>query len=547
MLDTSEAAAGPWEGSVWETRQIAGAGIGCVALRAIGKGERVLHEAPLLQSLSVALLEARFPADPSAQEAFVLAELAVAAAGTDAWKRDAVWALHDAYVAGGDGGGDGGCGGGGEGECEGAVAAAAVAAAAAAAAAVTVATVAVVATAAVAVAVAAEAGPAFGISSSSSSSSGGGGGGGGGLGEPAGAAPPRSDGGGGGKSVVGILDSNAFETDAGVRALFQHGSRFNHSCQPNVLRTWIGEGTAGRLVFHALRDVAAGEELSHDYCWEHVGGAPTRGARRAALQRWMRFACACACCRLPPGVAREESEARRARIQALRRAVGVWGGCAHNPLLAQTAAEGGGAGGDVEEGGEEGEEEEEEEEEEECGAGGAEDGLPPQWECEHECGFCGANYGVVATHEAGCAAQPCAQLAARAGLGHVAELLSLLDAELDGNASFKADAHYEGYGMALVAGEWTAARAHVRAAYEMALLASGADSDFYEEGGAELAEPTIARFQAAAEAKVAAEAAVAAAAAAAAAMVAAAAVAAVAVAVPDTPPPGTVTCDCASS
>ena len=35
---------------MWETRQIAGAGIGCVALRAIGKGERVLHEAPLLQS-----------------------------------------------------------------------------------------------------------------------------------------------------------------------------------------------------------------------------------------------------------------------------------------------------------------------------------------------------------------------------------------------------------------------------------------------------------------------------------------------------------------
>ena len=91
--------------------------------------------------------------------------------------------------------------------------------------------------------------------------------------------------------------------------------------------------------------------------------------------------------------------------------------------------------------------------------------------------------------------------------------------------------------MALVAGEWAAARAHVRAAYEMALLASGADSDFYEEGGAELAEPTIARFQAAAEAK--AKAAEAVAVAVGAPTVAAAVVAAVAVAAATPPSPGT--------
>ncbi len=41
----------------------------------------------------------------------------------------------------------------------------------------------------------------------------------------------------------------------------------NHSCEPNV-------GLAGNVVLRAMRDVAAGEELTTDYCFFDVDTAP---------------------------------------------------------------------------------------------------------------------------------------------------------------------------------------------------------------------------------------------------------------------------------
>ena len=144
---------------------VPGAGVGVVALSAIRKGERILAETPALESLSVDLLEKRWP-DIDAQEAFLRGELADRCT---AQQQADVWALHD-------------------------------------------------------------------VSSP--------------------------------KGAVGIFDSNAFATDSERRGMFVLGARLNHSCIPNVYKSW--NGSTGRLVFHAIRDVAAGEELCHDYNWERI-------------------------------------------------------------------------------------------------------------------------------------------------------------------------------------------------------------------------------------------------------------------------------------
>lgn len=70
---------------------IPGAGVGVVALSAIRKGKRILAETPALESLSVDLLEKRWP-DTDAQEAFLCGELAERCT---AQQQADVWALHD--------------------------------------------------------------------------------------------------------------------------------------------------------------------------------------------------------------------------------------------------------------------------------------------------------------------------------------------------------------------------------------------------------------------------------------------------------------------
>ena len=338
-----------YEGVAWELQDIPGAGVGVVALRPAVRGERLLDEAPLLQSLGATQIEARFPAAPAAQEAYICAELAALAPAA----QRAVWELVDAD-----------------------------------------------------------------------------------------ACTPRP--GGGGKSACGIFSSNAFETEGGCRGLFRMASRFNHSCQPNVARMW--SESAGQMVFHAIRDITAGEELVHDYCWELIGCQPA-AARRALLLEWMVFSCRCVCCSLAAGsAARAESDERRRKIQELRRCVSVWGESEHSPwVTACPAGDTGGSGGgpaQVEQG-------VSQDDGDASGAGESDGAAPPgggcpaagagwggtgavaseedeeaeqQWDCEHECGFQGV-YATVEAHELCCARQPCAQQAATAGLRHVEELL----------------------------------------------------------------------------------------------------------------------------
>ena len=67
-----------------------------------------------------------------------------------------------------------------------------------------------------------------------------------------------------GKSAVGVVLTNGFALGATAESgFFLTASYFNHSCRSNVVLTWVPE--EGVTVFHAARDIAAGEELCTTY------------------------------------------------------------------------------------------------------------------------------------------------------------------------------------------------------------------------------------------------------------------------------------------
>lgn len=86
--------------------------------------------------------------------------------------------------------------------------------------------------------------------------------------------------------------------------IFLTGARFNHSCVPNVNNHW--DAARGQLVFRALRDIEAGEEL----CLSYGRLLAKRSERRAELRAKFGFECACEACSLE-GKALAASEARR--------------------------------------------------------------------------------------------------------------------------------------------------------------------------------------------------------------------------------------------
>ncbi|EKM57570.1 uncharacterized protein PHACADRAFT_192717 [Phanerochaete carnosa HHB-10118-sp] len=86
--------------------------------------------------------------------------------------------------------------------------------------------------------------------------------------------------------------------------IFLAGARFNHSCVPNVNNHW--DAARGQLVFRALRDIEAGEEL----CLGYGRLLAKRGERRAELSAKFGFDCACEACSLE-GKALVASDARR--------------------------------------------------------------------------------------------------------------------------------------------------------------------------------------------------------------------------------------------
>ena len=131
----------------------------------------------------------------------------------------------------------------------------------------------------------------------------------------------------GGKSVAGIWNTNSFKTedvmgdshsearDGVVRtAVFTLISRFNHACVPNTFPAWSANWQ--RQTVHALRDIAAGEELSIAYVAGAEAGA--RAHRQALLKQKYHFDCCCATCMLR-GRALAQSDHRQQRLAHLHR------------------------------------------------------------------------------------------------------------------------------------------------------------------------------------------------------------------------------------
>lgn len=95
------------------------------------------------------------------------------------------------------------------------------------------------------------------------------------------------------KTPGNIMRSNAF-TDAstGDNFLYEHLSRANHSCAPNMQRTFE---FAGLAVVSLLRDVCRGEPLLISYLSDSDLELPTE-ERRAMLHEKFGFTCQCERC-----------------------------------------------------------------------------------------------------------------------------------------------------------------------------------------------------------------------------------------------------------
>eukprot|EP00928_Gymnodinium_smaydae_P085053 TRINITY_DN6835_c0_g1_i1.p1 TRINITY_DN6835_c0_g1~~TRINITY_DN6835_c0_g1_i1.p1 ORF type:complete len:423 (+),score=97.61 TRINITY_DN6835_c0_g1_i1:96-1364(+) len=121
-------------------------------------------------------------------------------------------------------------------------------------------------------------------------------------------------------SASAIWETNAIaasDADGEERySVFRLGSRFNHSCKPNVSTQWIE--SLGLRVFHAARDIDIGEEL----CIWYIDFWRERDVRRQELAEKFGFQCCCTAC--GGSAASEEdvaaiaaSDARRGEYRAL--------------------------------------------------------------------------------------------------------------------------------------------------------------------------------------------------------------------------------------
>lgn len=122
-----------------------------------------------------------------------------------------------------------------------------------------------------------------------------------------------------------IVRSNGYPLgpSSDVGGLFPLVARLNHSCRPNAQHAW--DAARGAETVYAVRDVAAGEELTLSY---HNGGASAD--RRAALKQLFGFACACEAC-AQPAAALAASDARLAEAAALDGRIGDPATVRHRP------------------------------------------------------------------------------------------------------------------------------------------------------------------------------------------------------------------------
>ncbi|BGP20888.1 hypothetical protein JCM10213_003386 [Rhodosporidiobolus nylandii] len=119
--------------------------------------------------------------------------------------------------------------------------------------------------------------------------------------------------------AYGIFATNAVQTKDETGGLFLFLSRFNSSCRPTLSRpAWDPSTATTRL--YALRDIAAGEELTWTYLnvtFEFEGV----DARREEMRRVFEFECGCPACAEEGmgGMGAEERGRSERRLLQLRR------------------------------------------------------------------------------------------------------------------------------------------------------------------------------------------------------------------------------------
>jgi hypothetical protein len=89
---------------------------------------------------------------------------------------------------------------------------------------------------------------------------------------------------------VGIFLTNGLTTH-GKGSIFKKVSRFNHSCDPNMLHCWSEEHN--QMTLFATRDIEEGTELTISYISENLQVRQ----RRSLLSQNYGFACECELCR----------------------------------------------------------------------------------------------------------------------------------------------------------------------------------------------------------------------------------------------------------
>ncbi|BGP39354.1 hypothetical protein JCM10450v2_003305 [Rhodotorula kratochvilovae] len=116
-------------------------------------------------------------------------------------------------------------------------------------------------------------------------------------------------------AAQGIFATNAVQTAGETGGLFLLLSRFNSSCRPTLSRPAWNPST-GSTRLYAMRDIAAGEELTWTYLnvtYEFEGVE----SRRDEMRRVFDFECGCPACE--PGMDDEVRRVSERRLLQLRR------------------------------------------------------------------------------------------------------------------------------------------------------------------------------------------------------------------------------------
>ena len=107
--------------------------------------------------------------------------------------------------------------------------------------------------------------------------------------------------------------------------IFLQASRINHSCIPNMARSWDAE--TQEMVFRAIRDIEVDEELCISYIGVDV--LKRRAQRKADIEKAFGFTCTCEACSLE-GEELAESDQRRAAVKRVYEEIGK---CGKEPTL----------------------------------------------------------------------------------------------------------------------------------------------------------------------------------------------------------------------